>query len=186
MIPDFKTYIRESIWGDIHRRNSGEMVRQEDGIGNIPRLKPVDMGGTVLWADQDLVVDEIEHFTFDEACDIIENSSWRLPTVKEVAELDKCQLFCDGNNVYLESGDGKLGFQKKGVIYVFHNHPNHLDDGAVYYGWTSEPYKYSSNHIHVIIIDKNALYHSPLNQTINNQVTQSANCKCCVRLVKDK
>lgn len=30
MIPDFKTYIRESIWSDIQDRNSGEVIRQED------------------------------------------------------------------------------------------------------------------------------------------------------------
>lgn len=178
--------IKESVWSDIQDRNSGEVIRKEDEIGNLSHLKPVDMGGTVLWADQDLVVDGIEHFTFDEVWEIIKNSAWRLPTVKEVAELDKCQLFRDGNNVYLESGDGKLGFQKKGVIYVFHNHPNHLDDGAVYYGWTSEPYEYSSNHIHIMVIDNSNLEHSPLNQTINSQVTQSTNSKCCVRLVKDK
>lgn len=30
MIPDFKTYIGESIWADIHRRSNGERVRKED------------------------------------------------------------------------------------------------------------------------------------------------------------
>lgn len=32
MIPDFKTYIRESFWGDVHRRSRGDEVRKEDDI----------------------------------------------------------------------------------------------------------------------------------------------------------
>ena len=32
MIPDFKTYIKESIWSDIQDRSSGEQVRQEDDV----------------------------------------------------------------------------------------------------------------------------------------------------------
>ena len=30
MIPDFKTYIGESVWADMHRRSTGEDVRKED------------------------------------------------------------------------------------------------------------------------------------------------------------
>lgn len=32
MIPDFRTYIGESIWADIHRRSNGEQVRKEDDV----------------------------------------------------------------------------------------------------------------------------------------------------------
>jgi len=32
MIPDFKTYIGESAWGDMMRRGSGEEIRKEDDI----------------------------------------------------------------------------------------------------------------------------------------------------------
>ena len=35
MIPDFKTYIKESIWSDIQDRSSGETIRKED-------IKPQD------------------------------------------------------------------------------------------------------------------------------------------------
>ena len=35
MIPDFKTYIKESIWSDIQDRSSGETVRKEDDIDNL-------------------------------------------------------------------------------------------------------------------------------------------------------
>ena len=32
MIPDFKTYIGESVWSDIHKRSNGKTVRKEDDI----------------------------------------------------------------------------------------------------------------------------------------------------------
>jgi hypothetical protein len=35
MIPDFKTYIKESIWSDIQDRSSGETIRKEDDIDNL-------------------------------------------------------------------------------------------------------------------------------------------------------
>lgn len=35
MIPDFNTYIKESIWSDIQDRSTGEIVRKEDDINNM-------------------------------------------------------------------------------------------------------------------------------------------------------
>ncbi len=35
MIPDFKTYIKESIWSDIQDRSSGETKRKEDDVNNL-------------------------------------------------------------------------------------------------------------------------------------------------------
>ena len=35
MIPDFKTYIGESAWGDMMRRGSGEVIRTEDEFNEI-------------------------------------------------------------------------------------------------------------------------------------------------------
>ena len=32
MIPDFKTYIGESVWSDMHRRSNGIKVKKEDSI----------------------------------------------------------------------------------------------------------------------------------------------------------
>jgi hypothetical protein len=32
MIPNFKTYINESVWSDIHKRSNGETIRKEDDI----------------------------------------------------------------------------------------------------------------------------------------------------------
>ena len=47
MIPDFKTYIKESMWGDIHRRNSGEVIRKEDDINNLELTDLADYLQTV-------------------------------------------------------------------------------------------------------------------------------------------
>jgi hypothetical protein len=35
MIPDFKTYLKESVWADMHRRSNGEIVRKEDDINHL-------------------------------------------------------------------------------------------------------------------------------------------------------
>ena len=35
MIPDFKTYITESVWGKILDRGAGETIRKEDDINNL-------------------------------------------------------------------------------------------------------------------------------------------------------
>lgn len=35
MIPDFKTYINESIWSDIQKRSAGDTVRKEDDVNNL-------------------------------------------------------------------------------------------------------------------------------------------------------
>ena len=42
MIPDFKTYIKESIWSDIQDRSSGEITRKEDDINNLDMLGLLD------------------------------------------------------------------------------------------------------------------------------------------------
>lgn len=35
MIPNFKTYIKESVWGDLHSRGIGETEREEDSVNNL-------------------------------------------------------------------------------------------------------------------------------------------------------
>ena len=37
MIPDFKTYIKESIWSDIQDRSAGDTIRKEDDIDLLDR-----------------------------------------------------------------------------------------------------------------------------------------------------
>ena len=186
MIPDFKTYIKESIWSDIQDRSTGETIRKEDEVGNIIDLKPVDMGGSVLWADKNLICDGDELFTFDEAWELIKGSNWRLPTREEVAELDGHNIYYDAQYIYLDD-DKKLSFKKCGCGYTPNTgRPFTIDENKAFYGWTSEPYTYSKNDIHVFVIDHFELAYSPEKETISNQVTQSSDSKCCIRLVKDK
>ena len=37
MIPDFKTYINESVWSDIHKRSNGQKERKEDDVNLLDR-----------------------------------------------------------------------------------------------------------------------------------------------------
>ena len=32
MIPDFKTYLRESVWSDMQDRGAGDIVKREDDV----------------------------------------------------------------------------------------------------------------------------------------------------------
>ena len=74
-----KKIVNESIWSDIQDRSAGETIRKEDEIvSNIKELKPVDMGGSVLWADRDLESDENVYFSFTDAEKIIKNGDYLL------------------------------------------------------------------------------------------------------------
>ena len=71
MIPDFKTYIKESIWSDIQDRSSGETVRKEDDVDRFgyedffvyltehyqPKSKKTDdgIGGRTSIIDTDII-----------------------------------------------------------------------------------------------------------------------------------
>ena len=79
--------LKESRFVDlINKKFTGE-IRKEDMIGNLQKLKPVDIGTSVLWADDDLCVDDKYLFTFDDVTNMLKDSKWRLPTVSEVEEL---------------------------------------------------------------------------------------------------
>lgn len=75
----------------------GETERDEDKIiFNIPDMEFVDMGGSVLWADNDLAVVGDLHglpfkflFTYNSIRNIDFGDGLRLPTVKEICELEK-------------------------------------------------------------------------------------------------
>ena len=98
MIPDFKTFINETIWGDINRRSQGNQVKKEDKT-NIDSIKPVDVGASVLWADRDLEKQGEYLFAFDEIPPINSNG-WRLPTMDEINELEKV-LFGEEEKMYI-------------------------------------------------------------------------------------
>ena len=87
MIPDFNTYLKESVWGDIRKKSLGKEEREENHISNIKELLPINMGWGILWADQDLEVGGEYLFGFDEAKELIKDSEWRLPNEREIRTL---------------------------------------------------------------------------------------------------
>ena len=38
MIPNFKTYLRESVWGDLRKKSLGQEVREESNVDNLDQL----------------------------------------------------------------------------------------------------------------------------------------------------
>ena len=192
-----KKHINESIWSDMQDRSSGETIRKEDDNNNLRKLKPIDLGRhtTVYWADEDLEYDGETYFTFDEAFELIKKSKWRLPTVKEVAELDVFSNIgkinpSEYNDRYVIDGEDSSGnprqlvFFNKGLIY-------HLakdiitDKDKYYYGWTSD--LYDNRTAHIFSFDDFKIIHSPINnKRVVEQVIQQTIDRCCIRLVKDK
>ena len=188
----YKRKMNESVWGDLHKRGVGELEREEDNIGNLSELKPLDMGLSVLWADKDLEVDGNYLFNFEEANELIEKSEWRLPTLKEVAELgllyNKEEYFYDDKSFYFENNGNKLIFYRKGFKYIS-GFKSAMQDQIIgqdyYYCWTSDRYKLDS--IHILTFDNDKIYYSPVNNLrVVDQVVQGEAHKLCVRLVKDK
>ena len=79
--------IKESIWSDMQDRSSGQEIRKEDvRNSNVKDMKPVDLELSVLWADEDLEIDDENEFTIDEIADYTPDG-WRRPTREEADEL---------------------------------------------------------------------------------------------------
>ena len=178
--------IIESVWSDMQERGTGDLEKKEDTIGNSNVLKPVDLGGSVYWADKNLEVDGQVLFNFNDTIELIRNlRGWRLPTVKEASELYGHNIYYDPNYIYLDD-DRKISFAKDGVGYInLINKPYTVDEGDVFYGWTSEPYGNGSS-INVFVIDRNEINVSPDNANAFTAVTQGTNSRCSIRLVRDK
>ena len=177
--------ITESVWSDMQDRGIGDLEKKEDTIGNSNILKPVDLGGSVYWADKDLVVDDQELFTFYDAVEVIRNlRGWRLPTRKEASELYGHNMYYDPNYVYLDD-DRKISFKKAGAGYFNQNNmPYTLDEGRSFYGWTSE--QFQANSMHIYIIDNDEINVSPDNATQFTVICQSKDSRCSIKLVRDK
>ena len=206
--------IDESVWADIHKRSNGDAIRKEDEIGNLHKLKPVDMGGSVYWADADLkydgkihfLFDEIQelvqnsgwrliHFLFDEIQELVQNSGWRLPTRKDIDELDRyCVLKSNKDylyltNLYSTNKSQVLTFNRNGMIYntsVSHGNET-VTYLSEYWGWTSEEVNDGTTVQCFIITDNDVLY-TPLTNhySIMDLINSDRHAKLCVRLVKDK
>ena len=182
--------IDESIWADIHKRSNGDAIRKEDEIGNLHKLNPVDMGGSVYWADADLKYDGKIYFLFDEIKELIKNSGWRLPTRKDIDELDRyCVLKSNKDHLYFTDKSQVLTFNRNGMIYnTSVSHGNEVVTYlSEYWGWTSEEVNAGST-VHCFIITDNDILYTPLTNhySIMDIIDTDRHAKLCVRLVKDK
>lgn len=169
--------LSESIWVDIHRQSNGDSERKEDEFTNIKYLEPVDLGGSVLWADRDLELqDGTVHFSYEDVANI-KKGEWRLPTKKEANE-----IFSQTNLKHKPNGDyvimNKLIFTPRG--YVAGISDTNYDVGK-YYAWTSTKTNEYGNtfgsRLYAITIDGTVLHIS---------TSMHGDNKVSVRLVKDK
>ena len=85
MIPDFKTFIGESVWGGMLDRSIGDTVRKEDAFN--PEYIDFGENTTVYWAVENLQIDGDSRFTFYKVQNY-NNNGWRLPTIEEVNQID--------------------------------------------------------------------------------------------------
>ena len=175
--------IKESLWSEIQDRSSGEILRKEDEIGNIKELKSVDMGGTVFWADKDLCCSDEYHFGYSEVFEYIKKSEWRLPTLKEVEELDEYKVKTYDNSFVISGPSEDLIFIARGLVYS--DKVKEITDDDFYFAWTSD---LCNNHqVHILTFDDDKLIHSKIDSNnIMDQITNDISGKLCVRLVKDK
>ena len=176
--------LKESRFVDlINKKFTGE-IRKEDMIGNLQKLKPVDIGTSVLWADDDLCVDDKYLFTFDDVTNMLKDSKWRLPTVSEVEELKDFEKdFRDGECIFTNNGTS-LTFYGHGEIFVLPSgktfqEPNNNDDTVSVYGWTNDVSKFDNNYISIYLMDPSLFIVKKSNVIYKNSLLSA-------RLVKDK
>ena len=168
MIPDFKTFIKESIWSDMQDRGTGEIKKKEDE-SNLSQLKPIDLGGSILWADRDLDVHGNDLFTVNEIQKIIKGSEWRLPTVEEAKELN-------GVHGYYETDGWSFG-EDDNILYFTKRKYTDKDPGNTYVGWTSNIF-FEGKRVNVFMLE---------DEHLNEDIIYSASVeqKYNARLVKD-
>ena len=169
--------LKESRFVDlINKKFTGE-IRKEDMIGNLQKLKPVDIGTSVLWADDDLCDGGNYLFTFDEVTDMLKGSEWRLPTVSEVRKLKDFEKdFRDGECIFTNNGTS-LTFYGHGYINVSEKSkgiqfPENVE------GWTADVYPDDCISIY--------LMNPPENVIVGRYPVVYKESKRSARLVKDK
>ena len=176
--------LKESRFVDlINKKFTGE-IRKEDIIGNLQRLKPVDIGTSVLWADDGLCVDDKYFFTFDEVTNMLKDSEWRLPTVSEVKELENCEKdFRDDKYIFTNNGKS-LTFYPNGYIYVLPTTKKTSQKSDIVMGWTGDVSKYNNNYICTYIINRFSI--TGRNISFGTTNVKSKSFLLSVRLVKDR
>ena len=120
MIPDFKTYVGESVWGSIRKKSLGQEERLEDSTR-------IDFGPntTVYWAQDALEIDGENQFFFEDV-ENYNHNGWRLPTVQEVKQVDFSHIrkswYRDDDGVgyvWLQYPNGTLRIKTENSIYGF-------------------------------------------------------------------
>ena len=109
MIPDFKTYIGESLFGSMSDKGRGETIKKED------KLQEIDFGDhcNFYFADRDFKVGDKDEFTYDEMKSLKFPDGWRLPKSFEFE-----------NSIYNDIYDLKLRIHKN--IKVIDRIPDYL------------------------------------------------------------
>ena len=89
-IPTFEQFINEGLWASGMKRAENGEERLGDMIdSNIKELKPVDLGFDFLFADQNLIIEGNDRFTYNDLkpyLEYIHKHGWRLMTKDEVIE----------------------------------------------------------------------------------------------------
>ena len=109
-----KKPVNESLWSDMEDRSIGDRVREEDKFN--PEYVDFGENTIVYWAVENLIIDGCSKLYFDEVKDY-NNNGWRLPTVKEVKQVDWTRvrkswyegyihiLFWGGDELRIKSND---------------------------------------------------------------------------------
>ena len=174
--------LKESRFVDLINKKFTDEIRKEDIIGNLQKLKPVDIGTSVLWADDDLCVDDKYLFTFDEVTNMLKGLKWRLPTVSEVKELKKCEKdHRDDKYIFTKKGtsnETSLTFYPHGYIDVLST-SKEIQFPYRVEGWTDDLDKYTDC-IRIYIMDPDRYI------DVGRSCVKYKNSLLSVRLVKDK
>lgn len=89
---------------------------EEKIISNIGSMRFLDLGGSVLWSDKNLIIENHpkrdlkykEKFLFEEICDIKFDNKLRIPTVEEFRELNNVEKIIKTSIpdiVFIKNGD---------------------------------------------------------------------------------
>lgn len=144
------------ILKELTKEYFGDTMRREEYVEfNTDKMIPLDMGGSIMWADRDLEIEVggdrfkyDKYFSFDEISDIKLKDGWRLPTFDEFTELYRSKTgvkrkmsvqispYTIDKIIYSNSDGDKLDFETRG--YYIDEYSDTLMSGAfVFYRMTS-------------------------------------------------
>ena len=167
--------LSESVWGDIRRRGNGSVEKQEDAFN--PEYIDFGDNTTVYWAVENLQIENKVKFTFDEVKDY-NNNGWRLPTYKEVEQIDwtgtrikhnigyKSINFNDGNRLKIvTNGEGGSRFWTKDSNEKY-------PTGATGYDAEGNEYNFNKSNTLFVFLVKDKNY---VNESVWNDIRKRGN-----------